>query len=84
VALEYDSDTAAPDLVTIRTFSSESEALVAKSALEAFGMHCTLGSDDFGGEQLALAMTNGIRLLVRNSDADRAEEVLRNVAEDPS
>ena len=69
------------ELVTIRTFSSESEAMIAKSALEAFGIDCTLGSDDCGGQRPSLTMANGIRLVVRSSDADLAEDVLANVTE---
>jgi hypothetical protein len=76
-------DEAAPDLVAIRTFASESEAMIAKSALDAFGIDCTLASDDCGGQRPSLAMANGIRLVVRTGDADRAEDVLSNVAEDP-
>jgi hypothetical protein len=77
------SDEAMLDLVTIRTFSSESEAMIAKSALDAFGLDCTLGSDDCGGQRPSLTMANGIRLVVRADDADQAVEVLNNVAEDP-
>jgi hypothetical protein len=77
------SDEATADLVTIRTFASESEALIATSALDAFGIDCTLASDDCGGQRPSLAMANGIRLVVRAGDADRAADVLSNVAEDP-
>ena len=76
------SDEAASDLVTVRTFASESEAMIAKSALDAFDIDCTLASDDCGGQRPSLAMSNGIRLVVRAGDADRAGDVLSNVAED--
>jgi hypothetical protein len=65
-----------PALVTIRTFATESEAMVAKAALEGSGIECTLSGDDYGGLQPALAMTRGIRLVVRSGDAERAEEAL--------
>lgn len=83
----YDEDMSTPvdsELVTIRTFSSEPEAMVAKAALEAFGIECAAGSDDGGGQEPSLTMANGIRLMVRSSDAARAEDVLANVAEDPT
>lgn len=64
------------DLIAIRSFGSESEALIAKSALEAFAIDCTISSDDCGGQRLHLAITEGIRLLVRADDAANAEEVL--------
>jgi hypothetical protein len=66
------------DPVTIRSFSSESEAVVAKSALEAFGIDCFLSSDDCGGQERQFTMVNGIRLAVRSEDAERAQDVLAN------
>jgi hypothetical protein len=72
------------ELVTIRTFSSESEAAIAESALKAFGIVSATGSDDGGGQEPSLTMANGIRLMVKSGDAARAEDVLANVAEDPT
>lgn len=72
------------ELVTIRTFSSESEAAIAEAALKAFGIECATGSDDGGGQEPSLTMANGIRLMVRGGDAARAQDVLANVAEDPT
>jgi len=71
------------ELVAIRTFCSESEAMVAKAALISFGIDCTTASDDCGHLRPSLTMANGIRLLVRTEDASQAEDVLSNVAEDP-
>jgi hypothetical protein len=70
------------ELSTIRSFGSESEAMVARSALEAFGIDCTLSSDDCGGQRLHLAITEGIRLLVRAEDAKAAEEILSAPADE--
>jgi len=64
------------DLVAIRTLSSELEANVVKSALDAFGVECMISSDDCGGQRPPLALTQGIRVLVKAEDAERAEEVL--------
>ena len=64
------------DPFTIRIFASESEALVAKAALQAFGIDCVSSTDDCGGQRPHLATSNGIRLLIRSEDAERAEEVL--------
>jgi hypothetical protein len=80
---QVDSGDATPDLVTICTFCSESEAMIAKSALDAFGIDCTLASDDCGGQRPSLTMSNGVRLVVRADDAGPAVDVLSNVAEDP-
>ena len=73
---------AQPDLITIRTFSSEFEANIAKSALEAFGIPCMLSHDDCGGQRPHLTLTGGIQLVVRSADAERAEEVLTSQAKE--
>jgi hypothetical protein len=70
------------DLIAIRTFMNESEATIARSALEAFGIECVFGRDDCGGMRPSLTMSEGIRLLVRPADAGRAEEVLTIEPED--
>jgi hypothetical protein len=66
----------ARDLVAIRVFSSESEAGIAKGALEAFGIPCITGGANAVGEYPNLRMAQGIPLLVRAEDAERAEQVL--------
>ncbi len=63
-------------LVQIRVFTSEMEADIAKSALDAFGVDCVIGRDDCGGQRPHLSFSGGIRLLVRAEDAQRAEQVL--------
>lgn len=69
------------ELVTVRTFANEFEANLAKSALEAFGIHCMLSHDDCGGQRPHLSISGGIRLLVRSEDAEEAQEVLPHDAE---
>ncbi len=71
-----------PDLVTIRTFVSEFEANLAKSALQAAGIDCMISRDDCGGMEPPLSMAQGFKLVVRADDADRAAEVLGNEAQD--
>lgn len=63
-------------LVAVRTFTTELEANIAKGALEAFGIECMLSRDDCGGQRPHLAFSEGLRLLVRSRDAERAEQVL--------
>ncbi len=72
------SDESKSDLVTIRTYINEFEAIVAKSALEAAGVACMLSADDCAGLQPSLSMAQGISLVVRSEDSSRAEEVLMN------
>jgi len=68
-------------LVTVGTFLNHIEADLAKSALEAAGIDAMIISDDCGGVRPHLWM-GGIRLLVRDEDAQRALEIL-NLAEAP-
>lgn len=70
-------------LVTVRTFCSETEAMVAKAALISFGIDCATAADDCGHLRPSLTMANGIRLLVRPEDVSQAADVLSNVAQDP-
>ena len=62
--------------VTIRTFTHEAEAKIAKSALEAFDVECLLTSDDCGGQRPSLTFSEGIKLFVRSEDAESAEDIL--------
>jgi Putative prokaryotic signal transducing protein len=64
------------DVVTLRVFNSHIEADLARSALEAAGIESIVGADDSGGMRPHLALTAGVRLLVRAGDAERAEQVL--------
>jgi hypothetical protein len=65
-----------PGLVTIRTFVDEFEANLAKSLLEAAGIDSMLGRDDCGGMRPSLTWAQGIKLVVRSDDAERAAAVL--------
>jgi len=78
------SDETKSDLVTIRTFISEFEAIVAKSALEAAGIDCMISADDCAGLRPSLSMANGIKLIVRSDDVGRAEEILTNEPQNSS
>ena len=69
-----------PVLVTIRTFSTEFEALVAKSVLETAAIDCMISADDCAG--LRPYLTQGIKLMVRSDDAARAKEILPDEAQD--
>jgi len=65
-----------PDLVTIRIFATEFEANLARSRLQAAGIESMMRRDDCGGLNPALAMTQGINLVVKSDDAKRAAAVL--------
>ena len=62
-------------LVVIADFPNRIDADIARSALEASGIDSIVSGDDAGGVQPGLWM-KGVRLLVREDDADRALTVL--------
>ena len=63
-------------LLTLRTFNNEPVGLLAKSLVDAAGIHGKLSRDDFGGMRPDLDITRGIKLLVRSKDSKTAEEIL--------
>lgn len=69
-----------PDLVTIRVFSDELEANFAKSTLESEGVDSMLSRDNAGGMEPPLSLAQGIKLIVRNEDAERARAILSGEA----
>jgi hypothetical protein len=71
-----ESEHTRPTLVTIRTFASELEAMVAKSVLDAAGIACMISADDCGGLRPQLSMTQGIKLIVKSADVKRVEQFL--------
>jgi len=64
-----------PELVVVRTFVNRIEAELAQSALEAGDIDSTIVDDDAGGTQPPLWL-GGVKLLVRENDAERANEIL--------
>ncbi|MEP6715204.1 MAG: hypothetical protein ABJC09_06500 [Terriglobia bacterium] len=71
-----------PDaLVTFRTFSNHMEADLAKSLLEAFGVECTTSSDDCAGQRPHMSLADGVHLIIRDQDRERAEEIFAVQAE---
>ena len=71
------------DLVVIRTFGTKLDAEVAKSALEAANLDAMIKADDAGGVQPGMWAGNGVELLVRAEDAERATEILNTSARGP-
>jgi hypothetical protein len=64
------------ELVIVRTFNDRIEAELAHSALEAAGIESIVRTDDSGGLQPGMALTNGVGLFVRAEDAQAAADVL--------
>jgi hypothetical protein len=62
-------------LVAVADFSNRIDAKIAQSALDAAGIESNVSADDAGGLQPGLWMA-GVKLVVRETDADRAREIL--------
>ena len=65
-----------PELVVLRTFSTVTEADLAKSALDSVGIDSMVRSDNEGGQSPGLAFTRVVELLVRAEDAAAAIDML--------
>lgn len=68
-------------LVVIRSFSNEFEAHLARAELEGAGIDSQLLSDGTGGVHPHLQFSRGIRIAVRESDAEAARELLAEPGE---
>jgi hypothetical protein len=64
-------------LVVLQTYTYRHEAELAHSVLEAFEVPSLISADDLGGEALGSDLIEGVRLLVRVEDVERAREALR-------
>ena len=62
------------ELMTVSTFPSDADALIAKGVLDEAGIESMIRSDNAGGMYPALA---GVELLVRAEDFERATEALQ-------
>lgn len=62
--------------IVLRRFSNMAQAEMARIALEASGIVCFLSQDDCGGMEPYLQSSNGVRLMIRRDDQERANDVL--------
>ncbi len=63
-------------LVSVRTFSNELDAEVARRHLKSHGIDATVSKDDCGGMRPWLQERQGVVLLVLEPDLQKAKEVL--------
>ncbi|MGD0038430.1 MAG: DUF2007 domain-containing protein [Bacteroidota bacterium] len=64
------------ELVTLRTFSNVIEAEVAAGHLKSQKIKVMVKKDDSGGMRPHLQLTQGVDLIVRKKDLDRAKKIL--------
>jgi hypothetical protein len=64
------------DVVVLTTFPNHIQADLAQSALTANGIESFIHADDAGGAQPGLWLGEGVQLLVRRSDLERASQII--------
>jgi hypothetical protein len=69
--------------VCVGTYPAETLAELAKMRLEANGIESFIASDDCGGMLPFLQSSRGVRLCVRESDAESAARILEAADEAP-
>ena len=65
------------DTAVIKVFSNEIDASIAQQVLQDSGIKAFIFKDDAGGMEPQLQLTNGVRLLVSRSDAERAYQIIQ-------
>jgi len=65
------------EVIILKIFQNDFEAQAAKAQLDEAGIVCILSGDNEGGMAPNLSFTKGIRILVNESDLERAIEVLK-------
>jgi hypothetical protein len=63
-------------LVAVGTYPNKIDAELAQGALEAADIDAMVTADDAGGLQPGLWVGEGVRVLVRAEDAERAKKIL--------
>src|SRR5262249_7034122 len=69
------------DPIIVKSFTDKGEAEIAKGLLEAEGIDAAIAADDLGSEGPGLTFGRPIDLVVAAADAERAAELLDQVAE---
>jgi len=67
---------------TVKTYLSETPAMMAKMLLEGSGIKAEIRKDDCGGMRPYLQAATGVQLRVRDEDREKALEVLQAAGED--
>ena len=67
-------------LIKIKSFLNRQEAELAKGVLGSYGIDSMISADDCGGMRPHLSMGfSGVKLLVNESDVEKAKEILENI-----
>ncbi|MBN2572519.1 MAG: DUF2007 domain-containing protein [Ignavibacteriales bacterium] len=63
-------------LTVLKTFTNEVDAQVAVQHLQTNGVEAFISKDDMGGMRPHLQLTGGIRVLIKQKDAEKALRIL--------
>ena len=64
------------ETIVLNVFVTEMDANMAQDILQDDGIKAFVFKDDAGGMEPHLQRTNGVRLVVKRVDADRARKIL--------
>ena len=64
------------ETIVLNVFVTEIDAIMAQDILQDDGIKAYVFKDDAGGMEPHLQRTNGVRLVVKRVDADRARKIL--------
>jgi len=64
------------ETIVLNVFVTEIDASMAQDILQDDGIKAFVFKDDAGGMEPHLQRTNGVRLVVKRVDADRARKIL--------
>lgn len=62
--------------ITVKVFTDELEAAMAKNLLDTSGIPTRLQSDNAGGVMPHLSFSNGIKLMVPAANLEKAQDLL--------
>ena len=65
------------EVVILKIFDNEIDAVMAQQVLQEAGMTAFVFKDDAGGMEPQLQRTGGVRLVVNRDDAQRARQMHR-------
>jgi len=70
------------EIVFLRCYPSEMDAIFARTMLESEGIQAIIMKDDAGGMEPQFQLTQGVRLMVRAGDLERARELIAEIEGD--
>ena len=65
------------ETIVLTVFNTEMDARMAHVVLRDEGIAASVFKDDGGGMEPHLQRTNGVRLVVKRDDAERARQILK-------